>query len=199
VANAKQDHIGSAQLVYARALLELADDAGKLDLVVDQVKDLQQLIRQEPDLARMLDSLMLSVEQRQSILNNVFKGQIDDLLLHFMQVVNAKHRLNLLPSILDAFVKLVDQKRGVIEVEAHVAAALDEASAARVAEGIGQALGGRVVLHQKVEPGLIGGIKIRVGDRVIDGSVAAQLRQFRRQLIDTGREQARTGAAIESV
>lgn len=199
MSNAKSNHISSAELVYARALLELADEAHRLDVIVEQVKDLIGLMQGEPDLGRLLDSRMLTIEQRAGIVASIFKGQVDDLLHHFIQVVNAKDRLDMLPVILQAFLQLVDAKRGVIHVEAHVAAALDEAAAARVAQEIGRALGGQVVLSQRVEPSLIGGIKLRVGDRVIDGSVAARLRQIRRQLIETGREQARTGAAIESV
>lgn len=179
---------------YGEALLQLAEEAGQLEEVAGEVREVEALIQQQPDLERLLSSRILSMSQREEALKNVFGGRINKTFLDFMRVVNNKERLDQLPAILRQFLKLLDERRGIIEVDVFIAARLDDGKAKDVAARIGQALGREVVLHQYVDPELIGGLKIRVGDQLIDGSVATQLKRMKEKLIEAGREKARAGA-----
>jgi F-type H+-transporting ATPase subunit delta len=185
------DNIQSVERVYAQALLDLADDAGTLDEVADEIDQLGWLIQQQPQMLGLISSRTLSVEQRAGVIEQLFKGRVTDLVYRFLHVVNKKNRLDMLSRIVKAVANLVDQRRGIVRVEAFVAATLPEQAANQVATRIGSAIGGRVILEQQVQPQLIGGLKIRIGDRLIDGSVATQLRRIRRQIAAKGRDAAR--------
>jgi len=182
----------SVEQIYAAALLELADQAGQLDAMRSEMDMLGLLLGDQPDLVKLFASRVLSTAERAGSIERIFAGRVSDLLYRFLQVVNDKGRLIELAGIIEAFAGLVDRRWGIIDVDAHVAVALPTAQAKRVADELSQALGGKVTLHQKVEPHLIGGLKLRVGDRLVDGSVITQLRRMEQRITAEGRARART-------
>ena len=181
----------SVEWVYAAALLDLAVQGEQRDEIRAELEEVGGLLSGEPELAKLLASRVLATSERRGCLERIFKGQISDLSYRFLQVVNDKDRLADLAGIIRAFGRLVDEQQGLVDVDAYVATALDETQSRRVAAALDVALDRRVVLHQHVEPHLIGGLKLRVGDRLIDGSIATQLRRMKQQIIDTGRVRAR--------
>lgn len=186
--------IGGLELSYARALLELADEANQRADIVDEAAQLEQFMDEQSDVKRLIKARSLSTADRASIIDNLFKGRVSDLTYRFIQIVNDKDRLNRLVYILAAVRVLEAQNQGVIEVEAYVAAAMDETQSQELAERIGTAVGKKVVLHQTEDASLIGGLKLRFENRVVDGSVATQLRHLKQQMIHAGRDQAREDA-----
>jgi len=189
-----REMIQTVELVYAQALLELAKESEVLDEIADQMAQVAHLAQQQPDLVRLISTKTISTAQRTQIIENVFKGQVHDLLHRFFQVVNNKNRLDHLQGIAAALANLVDQDRGTVRVNAFVANELDKDRAEQVARRIGQIVNGQVELSQHVQPDLIGGLKVQIGDRMIDGSVAAQLRSIERKIVLIGRASARAQA-----
>ena len=188
----------SVSRVYAQALLELAQSANQLDAIAQEVSDLAALLAGNNDLRQLLDSRAIGAEARRGVIERVFKGKVSDTLYRFLQVVNTKDRLGVLPGILASFGEKLDEARGIVKVDAYVAKSLDAGQADRVAKAVGDSLGGkRVVLRQHVNPDLIGGLKLRIGDELIDASVATQLKLMQRRLVEAGQERARELAAIE--
>lgn len=185
--------MGSVALAYGRALLEMADSQGQLGEIGDEAQELGRLLDTQPRLGAMLSRLVSSREKADSI-EAILKGRVSDLLYRFIQVVNVKGRLDILHEILRAYGLLLDERNGVVEGDIYVAKRMDESEAQAVADRISAAVGLNVVLKQHEQPELIGGMKVRVGDKLIDGSVATQLRLMRESLIKSGREQARTQA-----
>lgn len=181
----------SVSRAYASALVELAEADGQLSEVADELEQLSELIAREPALKSLLSTRALSVSERAGAIERLFKGQVSELVYRFLQVVNQKDRINKLAGIIDAFGDVVAERKGIVEVDIHVASKLDDAQAQRVAQGIGQSLGKEVALHQYVDEKLIGGLKIRIGDKLIDASVATQLKLMQRKLVAAGREKAR--------
>lgn len=194
VSSNRSDHISSVSFAYARALLELADSQGQLGEIGEEVQELGQLLDSQPRLGALLSSRLVSLQEKTGSIEAIFKGRLSDLLYRFIQVVNAKGRLDILRELVRAYGLLLDERNGVVEGDIFVAQRMDEDYARSVADRIGAAVGLNVVLKQHEEPELIGGMKIRVGDKLIDGSVATQLRLMRESLIKSGREQARTQA-----
>ena len=190
--------IQSIEKVYAAALVDLAEEAGSTDEVADQMAQIGRLIDEQPDLVRLISTRTLSVAQRRSVIEQLFKERASELVYRFLQVLNAKDRLDRLVPIIAAVGRSVQQRRGVVPVDVFVASALDEAGSRHLAERLGQVVHGTVQLHQHVQSDLIGGLLVRIGDRLIDGSIAAQLRQIGRKIAAGGRQQAgqRQDAAV---
>lgn len=186
-----QDSVGR---VYAQALVELADGQQQLDAVAQEVQDLAALIESNDDLSRLVSNPILDRAQRTGMVQRLLEGKVSDLLYKFVQVVNQKDRLAALPAIAGAVGELMAERRNEIEVDAYVATPMDDAAAGRVADGLGASLGKTVTLRQHVDESLIGGLKLRIGDRLIDASVVRQLRVLEQQLIAAGRERARASA-----
>ncbi len=184
--------VNSLERVYAQALLDLAQQAKQTSDIADELEQLGDLINQQPQLLAVLANRLLSVAERASTLEKVFKGRVSDLLYRFLLVVNNKHRLDSLPGIVHGYKQLLDEQSGVVEADVHVAAPLSDSETQSIAGRISQAIDRNVVLRQHVDPNLIGGLKVRVGDRLIDGSVATQLRLIRHALAEAGHENART-------
>jgi len=180
----KTDNVGR---VYAEALLELAVERGVMDELALEVQSILPIVAVGGELHRMLTNPAIGDSERGKIVRRVFEGKVSDLLYKMMRVMGDKRRLGSLPQMAAGYLLAVAEKRGQIDVQAFVATELDADTARRVAEQIGQALGKQVTLTQKIDPTLIGGLKIKVGDRLIDASVASQLRNMKQKMIAAGR------------
>jgi len=185
------DMIQSIERVYAQALIDLACEAGQLDEVADEMAQLGGIVQKQPDLVRLISTRTLSVERRGQAIERMLKGRVSDLTYRFLQVVNAKNRLDCIMGIVNAVAKGVDERRGIVHVKAFMAEALDAQAAQKVAKLIETVVGGEVQLEQQVDPELIGGLKIRIDDRLIDGSVSTQLRLMGQRIVAGGRDNAR--------
>lgn len=179
-AELKTDAVGR---VYAQSLIELAQDAGEVDAIAEEVAGLLPLVEPGGELYLLVTNPAISTDERSKIVSRVFEGKVSDLLYRFLQVVASKGRLGSLQTILGGYLMLVTEARGLINVDAYVATAMDADTAARVAEQIGNSLGKQVTLRQHVDESLIGGLKIKVGDKLIDASVASQLNQMKRNMM----------------
>ena len=187
----------SVSQAYGGALLRIANEQGVLSEVASQVDELLDMLK-DANLRQLLFSPSLTTTQRAGVIERLFKGRLNDELYRFLHVVNQKNRSGLLVSMLQAFTQLLTQQRGIIEVDLYAPQRLDKPQLQNVIESISNALKSEIVVHQYPDPSLIGGIKLRIGDKVIDGSVAAQLKLIKQKLVDVGRLQARQQMAQEA-
>lgn len=179
-AELKTDAVGR---VYAQSLLELARESGQVEAVGEEVAGLLPMLEPGGDLDQLMTNPAIGAEERSQIVKRVFAGRVSDLLYRFLQVVGGKGRLDHLGQIASGYLLAVAEDRGEVEVDAFVATAMDDATAGKVADQIGTSLGKKVSLRQHVDESLIGGLKIRIGDRLIDASVANQLRNMKNKMI----------------
>jgi F-type H+-transporting ATPase subunit delta len=178
--------------IYGLALVEMAEKAGTLDAVADEVQELSKLLANEPQLMKLLGNQVLGTSEKAGSIQRLFKGQISDLVYNFIQTVNRKGRMDKLPGIFKSVMRIIDQRNGIVEVDAYVATELSSDALDSLAQKIGAAISRNVILNQKVDANLIGGLKLRVGDKLIDGSIATQLKLLERKIIAEGREKAKT-------
>jgi F-type H+-transporting ATPase subunit delta len=175
-------HIGA---VYAEALVGAAESAGATDAVVDAFDAVVgEVLDRSPEFERVLESALISHEERAALLDRVFGPRVPALFLDFLKVVSRHDRLDCLRAIHAEVHALVDQLRGRVQVELVTPVPIDDAAAQRLGEQLRGLLGGEPVMTRRVDSALIGGAVIRVGDTIYDGSVATQLQNLCQQMIN---------------
>ncbi len=177
--------------VYGQALLELAEAEGSVDVTAGQLRELAELLDREPDVIRLLASRTLSLAERDQACIRTFEGRVSPLVLRYLRLLVKKNRFDELPGIARAFLVMVDEQHGDVHVQAHVAHEIPAGLQENIARRVNELTGRHAVLHQHTDPTLIGGVKLRVRDAILDGSVATQLRLLKEELEERGRVAAR--------
>jgi len=175
--------------VYARALMELAEAKGgreEIESVLGQLEDLTEMARAMPQFGEFMRSQAIPASQRSASLEKMLKGRVSDLVLRFILVVNEKGRLGHFGAIVASFDSLVQHKFGRVEVDVYTASPVSPEELRAIRERLQQAIGRETIVHPYTDNTMLGGVKIQIGDRLIDGSLATQLRKMKDQLSTTG-------------
>lgn len=178
-------NVGAQQVaaIYAKAFLGAAEKSGQVDALVDDLHGVVEVLRQFPKLNAVLSSALVSDEEKQTALEKIFSGRLAPMALDFLKVLSRHGRLDILPTVEHEVHKLHDQLSGRIRVRLVTAAPLANGQEAGLQASLRKVLGGEPQVDAVVDPQLIGGVVLRVGDTVYDGSVARQLSQVREQMI----------------
>lgn len=188
--------------LYATSVFELAQAEGgqaRIEEILGELEDILELARKDYSFGEFLSSLILSRSDRQRSLETMFKGRVSDLTLKFLQVLNRKERLSHLPAIVAAYDEKLQSAFGRVEVDVYTAAPIEEAELAAIKSRLHAVLHKEPVLHPYVDASLIGGIRLQIGDQLIDATVATGLRRLRDQLSTRGAAEirARGGTIID--
>jgi F-type H+-transporting ATPase subunit delta len=161
---------------YAVALYDLAEGAKALDAVADDLKALNQAIAEVPDLRRVLTSPVLSrADQSKAIAAVLEKAGANELTRRFVGTIAQNRRLAVLAEINKAYLSLLAEKRGEVLAEVVAAQALTDAQVAKIQDALKGTYGSKVVVDVKVDAGLIGGLIVKVGSKLIDHSLKTKL------------------------
>jgi F-type H+-transporting ATPase subunit delta len=170
--------------VYAQAFLgAVAKHANVGDYVEEISAIVSDLLDPFPNLEDILRSALLAHEHKEQILDRVFGPLVASDVLHFLKVLSRHNRLGLLRLIARLVNKFYSEQRGQATVEIRVATALDESLRDAIRDQLQKKLGKEPVLNVVIDPSLIAGMVVRVGDRVYDGSVHTQLNNARKAMI----------------
>jgi F-type H+-transporting ATPase subunit delta len=171
--------------VYAKALLAAADKAGVAEATVDDLEAIdREVLERFPRLVTVLASGFVNADEKRQIVDRTFAGRVSPLVLNFLRVLAQHERLDALRDIARAAREQYDVMRGLVRVEVTTATTLTDELAAKIKEQLRGMLGGEPVLMTSIKPELIGGVVLRVGDAVYDGSVAARLADVRGRIIN---------------
>lgn len=173
-------HYSPAAGAYAQALLELAD--GQAEAVGAELAGLGQIIGASGALKIYLEDPAVGEMERAEFLKRVFGGKISPLVMNTLQVMNRKGRSALVGEVIEAYDSLLKQKQGRVDVNVTVAHKLDAKQLEEVGRRVSEALGKHAVVKQTVDESIIGGLVLRVQDRLIDASVKSQLQALGRRL-----------------
>ncbi len=191
VFDSEEQHVGQ---VYAKALLQAATGSNKVDVAVDQ---LESLVRDVMDKSKGFEAVLfspkMSVEDKSEFLDRVFGAKMDPLLLSFLKVLNRRHRLPFVRAISQSANALRDEMAGRMQVQVSTSSPLDAASADALRKKLSASFGKDIRLVTKIDPSILGGLVVRIGDTVYDGSVDGQLKSLRR---DAG---ARADASVRTL
>ncbi len=175
--------------LYAESLFELADKEGgreRLETLSGEIDELIELTRQLPDLSEFMASRIIAGADRASSLEKMFKGQLSELLYKFIMTLNRKDRLSHFLPIAGAFEQMVQEKFGRIEVDVYTKSPVPQGQLDQIAATIKAALDREPVVHTYTDEHMIGGVKIQIGDKLIDGSFQTRLRQMNELLKTEG-------------
>jgi F-type H+-transporting ATPase subunit delta len=170
--------------VYAAALFELAHAAGVVDDVRAELEELLRLLEREPAIAAFFSSHMVDDDDREKSLERVFRGKLSDIVLDTLLVMNRHGRAGLVPQLLRAFVLRIEDSRGQVEVYATSAVALDTEQQKRVAQLAEQLSGKKPLVRYAVDPDVIGGLVLQIGDHRYDNSIRRHLHEVRARLFE---------------
>jgi len=167
--------------VYARSLFEVARDHGRLDEVREQLGQVADAIEGDQRLQVFFFSPYFSTQEKKEGLGKLLSGA-DPILVNFLELLIEKHRVPALFRIRRTLDALWRQENRLLPVSVTSAVALDEATVQQIGERIAQQTGRRVDLTSRVEPDILGGIVVRVGNSVLDASIRHRLDKLRRQV-----------------
>lgn len=182
-------HSDALSLIYARSLYDLADEAGGRDKIIEVSEELEQiceLARSDRTLREFFASPIIDPSRRSVSLRRIFNDRITDLTLRFLLVLNKKGRLAHLEAINSTFDHLLQEAFGQVEVDVFTPGPLGDEQANAIKSRIRKALSKEPVLHHYLEPAMLGGLKLRIGDQLIDGSVATKLKRLKHNLTISG-------------
>ena len=170
-------------VAYARSILELANEKGQAAEFAQELAAIGELLRQNPSFADYLADPGIGASERTAALDKLFRGRASPLVMNLMGVLNTRGRLNLLGAVADAYADLLDKQLGNVEVDVTVAQKLDNSQLEQVRQRVSQSLGRNAVVHQYVDEEIIGGLVLRVEDKLIDASVKTQLETLRDRML----------------
>ena len=175
---------GAVARPYAEALLEIAREKGLLDVFREELGFIGEYFRSDPDLHTFFESPRIERAVKRAVLRKAFDGRLNDLIVCFLELLVEKSRQFYLQEIIEAYVELYDEETGRAGVQLLTARPLDSGKAAALRDRLSGILKREVHLDTEVDPGLIGGIVLHVGDTVVDGSIKRKLDELSKKMRD---------------
>ena len=167
---------------YAEAVLELARRDGTLDAWLVEIRLAVELVGVE-EAATVIDNPAIAWQDRRAIITGLLGSRVGTPTRNLVLLLAKRGRLAILPGVADELARLVDLEHGVVVATVTSAQPLEPAELAAIAERVQAPAGARVEVRATVDPELIGGLTVRVGDRLIDASVRGRLARLRDSLI----------------
>jgi F-type H+-transporting ATPase subunit delta len=176
--------------IYAESYLNAVTGlGGSLDDAVAEFASLIDVLRAQPKFGMVLASAMVPTDEKVSLLEKAIASSASPLFWNFLQVVAKRNRLDLLLPIFFQAKILLDERQKRIPVTLTTAAEIDPQLFATLSEKLRGVLGGEPVISSMVNPDVLGGLVVRVGDTVYDASVSAQLQNVCRQMIERSEQE----------
>jgi F-type H+-transporting ATPase subunit delta len=168
---------------YAETLLELARRANDLDGWGKMIMDVASALEADESLRLFLETPRISADAKNELLGKAFQDRMPRVFVRFLQTVVKNRRQALIPEIAEEYRTLLDHVEGRVHAQVTVARESDDAERQLIAKELSRVLGKTVIPHLTVNPAILGGVVVRVGDEVMDGSVRRRLAKLRNTLV----------------
>lgn len=175
--------------IYAKSLFELARERGgqaAIESTFAELEDIVEIARADASFNEFLSSRILPAPTRRDSIRKIFGGRASDLVLNFLLVLNEKGRLGHLISVVAAFDQLLQEAFGRVEVDVYTSSPISSQELQLIQDRLRKALGKEPIVHPYTDNTMIGGLKLQIGDQLIDASVATSLRKLRDRLTAEG-------------
>lgn len=175
------DHRAAAR--YAEALLDVAQESRIVDSVRRELDDLVALVHDTPALARLLERPDLPAEEKFAALSAALGDAFSGAVLSMLRVLLQHGRGGEIPAVAQSYHVLADEAQGIVRAEARSVLPLTRQERARLLATLTRLTGRKVLLEERIDPGVLAGVSVQVGDRLIDGSASGRLARMREQLL----------------
>jgi F-type H+-transporting ATPase subunit delta len=167
---------------YARALFNTALKSGEVDAVGQSLDAIAEAAQHSDQFMNVMRHPLITRERKKELLHHIFEGRVQPVVEHFLFLLIENDRAAILPDVGAQFTELLDEHRREMDAEAVSAVPLSPAQVEALKARLEAESGYKVRLQTRVDESLLGGLLVRVGDRLFDGSIASQLRRLEEQL-----------------
>lgn len=169
---------------YGDALFELAVENDKVDVLFEEIKQLRSVLSENMEFGRLMNHPKIIKEEKIQVAKNVFEGRISEELLGFITIIIAKDRYKEIDAILDYFIAEVKRYKGIGVAMVTTAVPLKEEQCRKIEQKLLDTTGyKKMEMHYQVDESLIGGMVVRIGDRVVDSSIKTKLNELQKELL----------------
>ncbi len=173
-----KDYLYSVAEIYAQAVYELAEQQQLLQVVADNLAAISECVMSDKDFDHFLASPSISENDKTAVLTKVFTGKIDDLTMDFLKVLSDRNRLETIVYVYKAYKAMLDRASGRIEGTLTTAVKLSDEEIDKITRSVGQSLGKNVSLNTCIDPDILGGLQLKIGNMSFDGSIRKQLNEL---------------------
>ena len=167
---------------YAKALLDFAVETNLLDQVYEDVLKIRGIIGASPEFKSVLKSPVIMPKQKEGVISKVFEGKINESTMNFLKVVIRRGREGVLEETMFSFVEQYREVKGIREATVISAVPLSEAQVNEIRDRLVKRTNLKIEMVQKVDPSVLGGVKVKMGDLQFDATVSKQLESLKRSL-----------------
>lgn len=167
---------------YARALFEVAKERGLIDEIEAELNAIVDVVTSNSELNKIMMHPHIAPKGKKELLEQLFQDRVKPETLNFLNVLVDNRRESDLAGVLSAFVSLANEERGIADAVVTTARPLSDAEQADIAKRFGEILNKTLRVHAVVDPSILGGIVVKIGDRLFDGSVKSKLEHFAHQV-----------------
>lgn len=168
---------------YGEGLYALTEEERISQAVLEQMQTLRALFREQPDFCRLLGNMSLSKEERVKILDSVLRGQVHPYLLNFLKILCERGALSEYEGCLAAFQTLYNQAHGIMEATVTTAVPLEPKQRERMTEKLGKMTGKTVVLNEKIDASLMGGVLLEMNGQRYDNTLKTRLQSIHSAMV----------------
>ena len=169
-------------LKYAQAIYEIATEKAMLDQVEKELKLVEATIAGHEELAHLIYHPLVPAEAKKQTISQIFAEELNVFVRNFILLLIDKRREPALPAIIREYIRLANEARNIAEAEVITARELSPEQQAALAGKLSKVTGKNIVLKTTIDQELLGGVVVKIGDKLIDGSVARQLKALKAAL-----------------
>lgn len=169
---------------YAKALYDSAQAAGDAERVNEELQATAEVYEREQDFRAVMSHPAIATEAKLAFLKDVFGEGLSELMYSTLQLLVERGRFSVLPSLQQAYANIADERAGRAKARVYSAQGLTDTDREAISAQFSKLTGKQISVENIIDPSLIGGIRVRIGDRLYEGSVAGKLEQLRNQLKD---------------
>ncbi|WP_062200028.1 F0F1 ATP synthase subunit delta [Massilibacterium senegalense] len=169
---------------YAGALFELAKEQGKIDGIEGELRTVETVLGQTPNFFTVVNHPKITKENKKKLIKDTFGTSVSSYVLNLLFVLVDSHRIGIVKEVIASFYELANEERSIAEAYVYTVSPLTEEQTNTLRAMLSKRLDKKSVrIHNEVDKSIVGGVKIRVGNRILDGTVSTKLKRLERQLV----------------